>query len=223
MNAGDVIKRRRKAMGLSQLELAEKLGYSDRSSIAKIESGKALLNEQKLEKFAKVLDIPMSELLGFDIHSLYKSISDNIPKIVQKTDEDNPINDDSFEMDVLGSIACGNPIEAENDVIGLIPIFNRMKNDRYIALRLKGDSMEPQFRSGDDVIIKKDEDIKNGDVIVALVQSKKDALCKVFQKSEAGVFLMSYNPTYEPIFIPVDRIEEDLCIIGKVIEVRRYI
>lgn len=58
------IKERRTQLGLTQEELAKKVGYTDRSSIAKIESGQVDLSQSKLEQFADVLGTTASELMG---------------------------------------------------------------------------------------------------------------------------------------------------------------
>ena len=58
------IKERRKELGMTQERLAHLMGYTDRSSIAKIESGKVDLPQSKLEQFAKVLHTTPGELMG---------------------------------------------------------------------------------------------------------------------------------------------------------------
>ena len=58
------IKNRRKALGMTQQELADKMGYGDRSSIAKIENGAVDLNQSKIVQFAKILETTPSELMG---------------------------------------------------------------------------------------------------------------------------------------------------------------
>lgn len=60
------IKARREALGMSQETLAKLVGYSDRSSIAKIESGKVDLPQTKILEIAKALKIPAGELMGLD-------------------------------------------------------------------------------------------------------------------------------------------------------------
>ena len=60
------IKRRREELGMSQETLAKRVGYSDRSSIAKIESGRVDLSQTKILEFAKALDISPGELMGLD-------------------------------------------------------------------------------------------------------------------------------------------------------------
>lgn len=58
------IKKRRKELGLSQEELAKKTGYTNRSSIAKIENGEVDIPQSKILAFAKVLQIPAGDLMG---------------------------------------------------------------------------------------------------------------------------------------------------------------
>lgn len=60
------IKTHRKRMGMTQDELARKAGYTDRSSIAKIEKGVVDLPQSKIEQFAKIFGVTASELMGWD-------------------------------------------------------------------------------------------------------------------------------------------------------------
>ena len=63
----DNIRRRRIELGMSQQELAEKTGYTDRSSIAKIESGKVDLTQSKIVAIAKALEISPAYLMGWEV------------------------------------------------------------------------------------------------------------------------------------------------------------
>lgn len=60
------IKRRREELGLSQSELAQKTGYTSKTSISKIEAGKIDLPQSKIEAFAAALDTTPSALMGWD-------------------------------------------------------------------------------------------------------------------------------------------------------------
>lgn len=60
------IRQRRIALGMSQEELATKLGYTSRSSINKIEKGKSDIPQSKIEAFAKALNISPAELMGWE-------------------------------------------------------------------------------------------------------------------------------------------------------------
>ena len=66
MTTGERIKMLRKAAKLSQTELAKLTGYTDRSSIAKIEDNKIELTESKIKLFANVLNVEPSELMGIE-------------------------------------------------------------------------------------------------------------------------------------------------------------
>ena len=59
------IRLRREELGMSQQELADKLGYTSRSTITKIESGENDLTQSKIEAFAKALKISPIELMGY--------------------------------------------------------------------------------------------------------------------------------------------------------------
>lgn len=60
------IKRLRKEMKMSQAELASKVGYNDRSTIARVEKGEIDLSIDKIHLFAKALNVSASELMGMD-------------------------------------------------------------------------------------------------------------------------------------------------------------
>lgn len=76
------IKKLRKELNLTQTELAEKMGYADKSMIAKIEKGQIDLPQSKIFAFAKALGTSPSELMGLDgIDSYMLKLSD--PKEIQ--------------------------------------------------------------------------------------------------------------------------------------------
>ena len=65
-NIGKEIFKRRVSLGMSQEELAKKVGYKDRSSIAKIESGERDIRQKKVVDFAKALQTTPASLMGYD-------------------------------------------------------------------------------------------------------------------------------------------------------------
>lgn len=78
VNLYERIKQRRKELHLTQDELAHKLGYTDRSSIAKIEIGKVDLSESKIMAFAKALECTPAYLMGWSNHPNQLTIYDEI-------------------------------------------------------------------------------------------------------------------------------------------------
>ena len=86
MNTNDKIKALRKQKRLSQDALAQLTGYTDRSSIAKIEAGKVDLTESKLLAFAKALDVSPSYLMGLSDTPVSSSLMDPSPLTLDQVD-----------------------------------------------------------------------------------------------------------------------------------------
>lgn len=87
MGIGDMIKKRREELKLTQEELAEKLGYKSRSSINKIESGINDLPQSKIVEFAKVLKTTPSYLMGWEDEHFNNTIEYFVDTSVLTTDE----------------------------------------------------------------------------------------------------------------------------------------
>lgn len=83
------------------------------------------------------------------------------------------------------------------------------------ALKVKGHSMEPRIFDGDTVIVKKQNDIKSGEIAVVTINGQ--ATTKKVLKQDNGILLVGLNTSaYTPTFYAPDQIE----IVGKVVEVR---
>lgn len=193
------IKRLRLEKGWSQDELAKRTGYTDRSSIAKIESGRFDLTQSKILLFADVLGVDAGTLMG----------SDGTAQTERR-------------IPVLGRVAAGKPINAVEEIIDYEDIPESMSRDgEYFGLRIKGNSMEPRFRSGDVVIVRKQDDADDGDIVIALVNGN-DAVCKRLKRyADGAIALMSTNPEYDPIYYsPAEVQKTPVRIIGKVKELR---
>ena len=90
----------------------------------------------------------------------------------------------------------------------------------YIALKIKGDSMEPKISDGDVVIVRLQPDFNNGDIVIVLVNGD-EATCKKIKKTPEGVMLISTNPAYEPMFYSKKQVGElPVRVLGKVVELR---
>lgn len=128
----------------------------------------------------------------------------------------------AIRIPVLGKVAAGIPIEAIEEVIDYEEISEEVAHTgEFFALRIKGDSMEPEIRNGDTVIVRQQDDADTGDIVIALVNGD-DATCKLLFKYSEGIRLMPINAAYEPMFYTKEEvIEKPVKIIGKVIENRR--
>lgn len=133
----------------------------------------------------------------------------------------NPLQDKNIVyLPLLGSIAAGKPIFAEENIEEFIPVSSQImgKAQGQFLLKVKGDSMSGEhIVDGDTLIVKIQNTAENGDIVVALVDN--EAVVKRFYKREDGVVeLRSANPLYEPIIV-----KDNLQIQGKVIAIYRNI
>lgn len=185
--------------GMSQDTLAKLTGYTDRSSIAKIEKGLVDLQQSKIELFAKALGTSSRELVGWS--------NDNSPSSI---------------IPVLEKIPSGMPIETITDIVDYEEIDTETAaNGDYFALKIKGDSMEPRICEGDIVIVRRQDDVDSGEVAIVTVNGN-DATIKRLVKYADGIRLVPYNPSYEPIYFTNNEVtEKPVKIIGKVVENRQ--
>jgi repressor LexA len=122
---------------------------------------------------------------------------------------------------VYGNIAAGIPIEAIEDIIDQEEITADMANTGdYIALRVKGSSMQPRITDGDVVIIKRQETIENGEIAAVLVNGN-DVTLKQVKIEENGLWLIPFNSAFPHKFYSKKECETlPVRILGKMVELR---
>jgi len=100
---------------------------------------------------------------------------------------------------VLGRIAAGGPILAEERVEDVFPLPKQLVGDGSLfLLEVSGDSMiEAAICNGDYVVIRQQPDANNGDIVAAMIDG--EATVKTFQRKGGQVWLLPHNPAYEPI------------------------
>lgn len=196
------IKRLREEKGLSQDALAKLTGYTDRSSITKIEKGQVDLQQSKIELFAKALGTSSHELVGWDDSTL-------------------PNNKGAI-INILGRVTAGIPLEAIEEIVDTEEITGDLaRTGEFFGLRIKGDSMEPDIHNGDTVIVRRQDDAESDEIVIALVNGN-DGVCKRLKKYSDSIALVSLNAKYEPMYFSHKEItDKPVRIIGKVVELRR--
>ena len=125
---------------------------------------------------------------------------------------------------VYGKVAAGIPIEAITDIDDYEEIDEAMAaSGEYFALRIRGDSMEPRMRSGDTVIVRRQDDCDSGEVAIVMIGGE-DATCKRIRKLDGGIMLIPDNQKYDPmIYTRAEAQQIGISILGKVVELRaRY-
>ena len=111
---------------------------------------------------------------------------------------------------ILGVVAAGRPILAEENWDGSVPIHSSLlkKNRQYFALKVKGDSMTGAgILEKDTALIQKQNTAKNGDIVVAVVDEK--VTIKRFFKEAHRIRLQPENPEHNPIY------SQDVRVLGK--------
>jgi len=131
----------------------------------------------------------------------YLKHTDKRPRTMGLTHTKPEENLEMVEIPLLGSVAAGIPILAEENFDGTILLHRSMtrKNKKYFALKVKGDSMSGAgILEGDLAIIEKQNTVRDGEIAVAIVDEA--AALKRFYKESTRVRLQSENPSYPPIY-----------------------
>lgn len=175
------IKKLRLQMQWSQDELAKRAGYTDRSSIAKIEKGQVDLPQSKILLFADIFRVTPGELMG----------NDGIDDILSKFPNVHPVTTRRFP--VLGSVSCGEPKLMDEEIDVSVDASEEIKAD--FVLRAKGDSMiGARINDGDLVFVRKQDIVENGEIAVVAIDD--EATLKRFYKYGDLIVLRAENPAY---------------------------
>ncbi len=119
---------------------------------------------------------------------------------------------------LLGRVQAGQLTTAIEDPDGYLAVQSRDEADELFGLTVRGQSMsEAGILPGDTVIVRRQPDAESGDIVVALVED--EATVKRLRKHQGRIELHPENPSFEPIVPNPD----ELTLLGKVIEVRRYL
>ncbi len=138
------------------------------------------------------------------------------PRAIEILDDDfNLTRREMVQVPVIGQVAAGEPILAEQNIQDYFPIpAEYMPNAETFMLKVKGESMiNAGILSGDSVLVQRQSDARNGDMVVALVEDS--ATVKTFYKEDGHYRLQPENDTMDPII--VDHCE----ILGKVFGIFR--
>lgn len=190
MDFKDKIKFNREKLGYTLEELSKLVGVSA-PTIQRYESGEIKnVRRDKISKLAKALNISPAYLMGWEDENS-DPILENIPGIIT------PVK--LKKIPILGTIACGNPILAEENYDGYFMIDENLPYSDFI-LRAKGDSMiDANIHEGDLVFFRKQNDVDNGTIAAVLIED--EATLKRVNKSNDTLILQPCNTNYNPIII----------------------
>lgn len=135
------------------------------------------------------------------------------------------IMDDTFNLNrremvnvpILGNVAAGEPLFAEENIEDYFPIPAEMvPNSEVFMLHVRGESMiNVGILDGDNVLVQQQSTAKDGEMVVALVEDS--ATVKTFYKEDGYIRLQPENDTMQPIIVP------DCQILGKVFGIFRFL
>ena len=171
MGVGDRIKAKMKEKKISQNELA-RIAQVSQSGISYIIKGISSPKENTLQAIASALDCSVSELLGEE-----ETLPSNLLQMIRGA------------VPIVGEIACGTPILAQENIEGRIDLPEGVRAD--FALRCKGTSMEPLFKDGDLVLIRQQDDADDGKIAAVLIGS--EATLKRIHRISGGLMLLPEN------------------------------
>ena len=184
MKIGDRIKMRREELGMSQEELAQKLGYKTRASVSRFENGDRDLKQTTIQKIALALNCNPVWLLG---------VSENVTT--------NNLN--LKQIPLLGNIACGDPLLAVNQYDTFCLVDENTKAD--FCLKVKGNSMiDAGIKDGDIVFCKAQKEVDNGDIAVVIIktaESEGEATLKrcFYYADMERLILVPENKDFSPL------------------------
>lgn len=192
----EVIKFRRKECGLTLDDVGKKIGVT-KQTVQKYENGViSNIPSDKIELLARALRCTPSYLMGWT---------------------DDPLNDDSFiepetkRIPILGTIACGQPILADENIEEYLDVAKHINCD--FGLYCKGDSMiNIGIKDGYIVCIKQQPMVSNGEIAAVIIDN--EATLKRFYQYGSMVVLRAENPAYKDLEYKRSKLNE-IRIIGK--------
>ena len=203
MTLGDKIRAAREAAGLTQEELGKKCGTT-KQTIYKYEIGKITnIPLDRLEKIADIVGVTTTSLLGWQPE---ERPSTPLPSNILPMPE-------MRKIPLLGTIACGAPVLAEEHIEGQVDIPVHIHAD--FALTCKGDSMiNARIFDGDIVYIRQQDTVENGEIAAVLIET--EATLKRFKRLPDRIILEPENPLYDPLVYRKEEMNE-VRILGKAV------
>lgn len=185
---GMKIKSFRESRSMTQDELAELLNTT-RQSISRYENGERKANQDLLFELASIFKVSLDDF--FPARNLYDQSN-----IIMVTP------DNMVAIPIIGTIACGDPILAEENIIGYrYHLKDTLPKGETFFLTAKGDSMEPKIPDGSDVLIRLQDDVEDGEIAAVLVNGDTEATLKRVKKQGDIVMLVAENNAYAPYIV----------------------
>lgn len=204
-----MIKQRRQEIGKTLEEVGKEMGVS-KATVQRWESGEIKdMRRGKLVDLARALDTTPAYLMGWDEQPEFDPFT--IPNIERPSFQRVPL---------LGDIACGEPILAEENVEEYVKVSASVKCD--FILRCKGDSMSPRLLAGDIVLIRQQPDVTDGQIAAVLIDGEATLKHVYHLPHRGGLQLVSDNPAYTPMLYTNENCDS-IRILGRAVAYQRLL
>lgn len=200
----DILKNQRVKLGLTMLEVAQRVGVSE-GTVSRWESGDiANMRRDKIMALSKALQIPPATIMGWE--------SDD-QDVILTPNNIYPITRKRFPL--LGEIACGEPIFADEDHETYVEASADIKAD--FCLTAKGDSMiGARIQDGDIVFIREMPMVNNGEIAAVIIDNEATLKRVYYYPDKAKLILNPENPAYEPLVYIGEELNQ-IRILGKAV------
>lgn len=218
------IKRLRMRKGLSQKELAIKVGVSQPTA-SDWETGKKNPTGDNLERLARMFSVSREVILGIIPVPIERSTISAPPKAETAPTapaipgfQTIPYSAPTVMLPIIGSVRCGEGGLAFEEDLGAEPATVPNAQE-YFWLRAEGDSMEPRICDGDLVLVHQQETVDSGDIAVVVVNDEEGTLKQVFI-ANGTIALIPYNQSH-PTRTFFGKETARVRIVGKAVESKR--
>lgn len=214
-SVGKLIYDRRTELGITQKEVADFVGVSE-ATVSRWESGHIdNMRRDRIAALSKILRMSPLAIMGIDDTDL----STRLPNMIS-------IDARTFRVPIVGRVAAGRPIVADEEIIGYEYIDNKYSKDghEYFGLRIVGKSMEPTIMDGDIVIVRRQNYVENGEIAIVLIDGE-EATAKEAKEGADGITLIGHNAAvYTPHFYSAQEVKNlPVQIIGRVVQsIRKF-
>lgn len=224
MLLGEIIKKYREEHNMSLQDFANLIGTS-RSYIHMLEKNVNPATNKPISPSIETLK-SLAKAMNINLETLLKQLNNEQNIYLDENEYQKQFasqTTSSAIVFVYGTIPAGVPLECIEDIIDTEEISSDMLKGgkQYFGLKVKGDSMEPEYLDGDTLILEKVDDCENGDDCVVMVNGDEGTFKRV-RKNENGITLQPLNAKYDPITFTNEQIENlPVKVIGIVEEIRR--
>lgn len=213
------LRKLREQSGYTLKEISVKLGVSE-AMVSRHESSTKNIPYDIIEEYANIYGCTPSYIMGWDStetstdNGYYANLKELHNGIV-------PIS--TVKVPLVGEIACGEPIEADEEIEYYVEPDTPINCD--FALKAKGDSMEGvnlKIHDGDIVFVRKQSTVENGEVAVVIIDNDATLKRVYYYPDDKKLVLQAENSKYAP-FVYVGPELETVHILGKAVAFQSYI